>query len=179
MKEYLLLKNLNRLLFSYFSEINETFRERTMLVVTIFEQTYRQIERNNMENSTTITDAIWTQFGASLDMLENAINMCPDEHWDTALDFWYLSFHCIFWTDYYLSTEPNKFAPPKPFTLSEFDPTGKKPERTYTKPEVLNYLEYCRQKANQFIEELTPNRMNDRWINEYKIIHYLKFCCII
>lgn len=26
-----------------------------------------------MENSTSIKDAIWTQFGASLDMLENAI----------------------------------------------------------------------------------------------------------
>lgn len=121
-----------------------------------------------MENSSTITDAIWSQFGASLDMLENAIITCPDEHWDTALDFWYLSFHCIFWTDYYLSTEPNGFEPPKPFTLSEFDPTGKKPERTYTKPEILGYLEHCRQKANQHIRELTPKRMNNRWINEYK-----------
>ncbi|RDC56521.1 DinB family protein [Pedobacter chinensis] len=121
-----------------------------------------------MENSTSITDAIWTQFGASLDMLENAINMCPDEHWETESDFWYLSFHCIFWTDYYLSTEPHKFEPPKPFTFSEFDPAGKKPERTYTKPEVLDYLEHCRLKANRLISELTPNRMNDRWINEYK-----------
>jgi len=121
-----------------------------------------------MENSTSITDAVWTQFGASLDMLENAINMCPDEHWDTALDFWYLSYHCIFWTDYYLTPEPSKFEPPKPFTFSEFDPTGKKPDRTYTKTEVLGYLEHCRQKANQLIRELTADRLNDRWINEYK-----------
>lgn len=121
-----------------------------------------------MENSTSITDAIWTQFGASLDMLENAINMCPGEHWETEFDFCYLSFHCIFWTDYYLSTEPHKFEPPKPFTFSEFDPTGKKPERTYTKPEILGYLEHCRLKANRLISELTPNRMNDRWTNEHK-----------
>ena len=121
-----------------------------------------------MEKSTSMTEAIWTQFGASLDMLENAIVMCPDEHWDTALNFWYLSFHCIFWTDYYLSTEPTKFKPPKPFSLSEFDPTGKKPDRTYTRAENLEYLEHCRQKAKQLIRELTPNRMNDRWINEYK-----------
>jgi len=121
-----------------------------------------------MSNSTLINDSIWSQFGASIDMLENAINMCPDEHWDTALDFWYLSFHCIFWTDYYLTTEPSKFEPPKPFTFSEFDPTGKKPDRTYTKTEVLGYLEYCRQKANQLIRELTVDIMNSRWINEYK-----------
>jgi len=121
-----------------------------------------------MEKSTSITEAVWTQFGASLDMLENAIVMCPEEHWETTLDFWYLSFHCIFWTDYYLSTEPDKFEPPTPFSLSEFDPTGKKPDRIYTKTENLEYLEHCRQKAKQLIRELTPSRMNDRWINEHK-----------
>lgn len=121
-----------------------------------------------MNNSTSITESIWTQFGASLDMLENAIIMCPEEHWDTELNFWYISYHCIFWTDYYLTTEPSKFAPPSPFTLSEFDPTGIKPDKTYTKTEVLNYLEYCRQKANKLISELTIDRLNERWINEYK-----------
>ncbi|MES2799642.1 MAG: DinB family protein [Bacteroidota bacterium] len=121
-----------------------------------------------MENSTTITDALWTQFGASLDMLENAIIMCPDEHRYTATDFWYLSFHCIFWTDYYLSTAPNDFEPPQPFDFSEFDPSGKKPNRTYTKAEILAYVEHCRQKANRLIREFTPEKMNDRWINEYK-----------
>jgi len=121
-----------------------------------------------MNNPTLINDSIWSQFGASLDMLENAIHMCPDEHWDTALDFWYLSYHCIFWTDYYLTSEPNKFEPPKPFTFSEFDPTGKKPDRTYTKTEILGYLEHCQQKANQLIKELTMDKLNDRWISEYK-----------
>ncbi|WP_312186552.1 DinB family protein [Sphingobacterium sp.] len=127
-----------------------------------------------MQDSIMIKDALWSQFGASLDMLENAIHMCPDEHWDTALDFWYLSFHCIFWTDYYLSVEPNKFEPPKPFTFSEFDPTGKKPDRTYIRSEILAYLEYCRQKARKHIEELTPSRMNARWINESKNFSYLE-----
>ena len=65
-------------------------------------------------------------------------------------------------------SEPNKFEPPTPFTFSEFDPTGKKQDRTYTKPELLAYLEHCRQKANQLIKELTSERLNDRWINDYK-----------
>jgi len=121
-----------------------------------------------MDNYTSINDAIWSQFGASLDMLENAIAMCPDEHWDTTLDFWYISYHCIFWTDYYLTTEPGQFVPPKPFTFSEFDPLGKKPERTYNKIEILKYLEHCRQKANQLIVSLTIEKLNDRWINDYK-----------
>jgi hypothetical protein len=121
-----------------------------------------------MDNSVSINDAIWTQFGASLEMLENAITMCPDEHWDTDLNFWYTSYHCIFWTDYFLTAEPKKFEPPAPFTFSEFDPTGKKPDRTYTKAELLAYITHCRQKAYQCITALTNERLSDRWINDYK-----------
>lgn len=121
-----------------------------------------------MNNTTSINESLWTQFGASLDMLENAITMCPEEIWNTEENFWYTSYHCIFWTDYYLTIEPSTFVPPLPFTLSEFDPTGKLPDRTYTKTEVLTYLEYCRQKANQLILELTIEKLNERWINEYK-----------
>ena len=121
-----------------------------------------------MDNSQVINGSIWSQFGASLDMLENAINMCPDEHWDTELDFWYISYHCIFWTDYYLTTEPSNFEPPMPFTFSEFDPTGKKPDRTYNKKEVLGYLNHCRQKAMLLISGPTIQKLNSRWINEYK-----------
>lgn len=121
-----------------------------------------------MNHSTSINDAIWSQFGASLDMLENAITMCPEEHWDTTLNFWYTSYHCIFWTDYYLTTEPSKFVPPKPFTFSEFDPTGKNPDQTYNKREILDYLKHCRKKANQLITGLTAEKLNERWVNDYK-----------
>jgi hypothetical protein len=121
-----------------------------------------------MDNSTLIKDAIGHQFGASLEMLENAIKMCPNDHWDTELNFWYMAYHCIFWTDYYLTTEPNKFEPPLPYTLSEFDPNGKKPNRTYTKTELLSYLGYCRQKASKLIAGLTAEKLGSRWINDYK-----------
>lgn len=40
-----------------------------------------------MDKSTSINEPIWNQFGASIDMLENAIKMCPDQHWDTSLNF--------------------------------------------------------------------------------------------
>jgi DinB superfamily len=121
-----------------------------------------------MDNSTSIKNSIWTQFGASLEMLENAITICPEAHWNTDLKFWYTSYHCIFWTDYFLTTEPKTFEPPTPFTLSEFDPTGKKPDRVYTKTELLVYLRHCQQKAFNLISGLTTERLNDRWINDYK-----------
>lgn len=121
-----------------------------------------------MDNSTSIKEAIQNQLGTRFDMLENAINMCPDEQWDRKISFWYNSNHCIFWTDYYLTTQPNKFEPPFPFTFSEFDPTGKKPNRTYTKAELFFYLEHCSQKANLLITSLTAESLKDCWVNDYK-----------
>jgi DinB superfamily len=84
------------------------------------------------------------------------------------LDFWYTSYHCIFWTDYFLTTEPKNFEPPLPFTFSEFDPTGKRPDKTYTKTELQAYIAHCRQKAYKLITGLTTESLSDRWINDYK-----------
>jgi hypothetical protein len=113
--------------------------------------------------------SLWKQFGASIDMLENAIKMCPDDFWDTEKKFWYNAYHCLFWLDYFLTIEPSKFSPPKPFTLSEFDPSGLMPERTYTKNELLNYLQESRGKCQQLISGLTTDEIiNRRWINKYR-----------
>jgi len=115
----------------------------------------------------TIRESLWKQFGASIDMLENAITLCPDELWNEER-FWYSSFHCLFWLDYYLTLEPNSFAPPEPFTLSEFDPSGALPERAYSKTEVLSYLQHNRQKCHTLMASLSDEVANQRWINEYK-----------
>lgn len=37
----------------------------------------------------TIKDALWQQFGASLQMIENAINLWPETLWDTDKKFFY------------------------------------------------------------------------------------------
>lgn len=58
-------------------------------------------------------NSLWNQFGASLDMLENAVQLCPDTLWDTPTLFWYQVYHCLFWTDYYL-TRARDFHPPCP-----------------------------------------------------------------
>ena len=121
---------------------------------------------NSLNN--TINEAIWNQLGASIDMLENAITMCPDEHWDTKAQFWYHAYHCIFWTDYYLTIDPDKFTPQAPYTLTEFDPAGVLPDRTYTKGEMLSYLQFCREKLHTLIPKLSEETLNKRWVNPYK-----------
>jgi hypothetical protein len=109
---------------------------------------------------------IWQQFGATVDMLENAMRACPDELWSDpskkpewvsrdVVGFWYLVFHTLFWLDYYLSESEEGFAPPAPFTLDEFDPVGLLPERPYTKEELLRYLEHDRRKCRARIAGLT------------------------
>src|SRR5438445_13680729 len=49
---------------------------------------------------------LWQQFGAAIDMLENALVACPDELWSDRSrhpEFWYLVFHTLFFLDLYLS----------------------------------------------------------------------------
>lgn len=90
-------------------------------------------------------EIIWSQFSASIEMLENAIKSCPEELWKDRTqtpEYWYLVYHTLFWLDFYLTDLPDGFNPPKPFTLSELDPEGVIPERVYSKAELLGYLEH-------------------------------------
>jgi uncharacterized damage-inducible protein DinB len=57
------------------------------------------------------------------------------------------------------------FAPPAPYTLSEFDPEGAFPDRAYTKSEMLGYLEFAREKLRALIHGLTPETMTLRFVN--------------
>lgn len=110
--------------------------------------------------------SLWQQFGAAIDMLDNTLHTCPDELWRGNLwstpgepsgfsEFWYLTYHTLFWLDFYLSGAAEDFAPPPPFTLAEFDPAGLLPDRTYTKAELQSYLQHCRQKCQATINALT------------------------
>ncbi|HEX2078427.1 MAG TPA: DinB family protein [Longimicrobium sp.] len=112
--------------------------------------------------------ALWQQFGAAIDMLENAIVACPDDLWSdrTQLpEFWYVAFHTLFFLDLYLSGSPDGFAPPAPFTLDELDDRGIMPERPYRKDELLPYLEHGREKCRAVIAALTDEKLyaSQRW----------------
>lgn len=104
------------------------------------------------------TDPLWRQLGAAVDMLENAIAACPDELWTAERRrgpaFWYLAYHTLFFLDLYLAPSPDGFVPPPPFNLDELDPAGVLPERPYTQPELLAYLEHGRQKARSVLADL-------------------------
>src|SRR6266568_4641863 len=80
---------------------------------------------------TTLRTALWQQFGATIDMLENALLACPSMHWHGLLwsapgapeypTFWSITHHTLFWLDLHLTGSREGFAPPAPFTLDELD----------------------------------------------------------
>ena len=108
---------------------------------------------------------IWQQFGAAIDMLENALRACPEGLWSDRSrrpEYWYVVYHTLFFLDLYLSDSVEGFAPPAPFTLEELDPAGVLPERPFTKDELQIYLEHGRRKCRATIEALSDEKARER-----------------
>lgn len=94
-------------------------------------------------------ELLWGQFGAALDMLENAIRACPDEVWfDRTREprAWYVAYHTLFFLDLYCAGGVEGFRPPEPFTLGELN-RGVVPAEPYAKDQLLAYLDYGRERA--------------------------------
>ena len=64
-----------------------------------------------------LKESLWTQFGASIDMLKNAIELWPEEYWNTEKRFFYITYHTLVFLDYYLTIPPTKFSSQLPFTI--------------------------------------------------------------
>jgi hypothetical protein len=102
-------------------------------------------------------EALARQFGAAIDMLENAIHACPDPLWSAGppwQQFWYLASHTLFWLDYYLADAPEAFRPRAPFGLEEMDPAGVLPPRAFTRAELLGYLAHARARCRAVMAAL-------------------------
>ncbi len=109
---------------------------------------------------------IWQQFGAAIDMLEDAIEACPDDHWtDVVWDdpdaaeygqFWFVAYHTLMWLDLYLSGVQRKdFAPPPPFV------NGALPDQPYTRADVLAYLQHGRAKCRATLLAMTDDKATE------------------
>lgn len=123
--------------------------------------------------NTNIREIVWHQFGAAIDTFGDALRNCPDELWEKQLwadtpdqwvapgfsAFWYLCYHTLFWLDLYLTGAEEGFAPPPPFDLVEMEANETLP-RTFTRAELLHYLETCRQSCRDTITTLTDQQAN-------------------
>ena len=113
-------------------------------------------------------EMLWRQYQVAIDSLGDALRACPDELWEKNLwadqtdqwvaagfsAFWYLGYHTLFWLDLYLTGTEEGFAPPAPFDLVEME-AGEVLPRTYTREELLGYLEYCRRRCQETVGALS------------------------
>ena len=116
--------------------------------------------------------ALWQQFGAAIDTLDNAIQACPDALWNEPIwidysehpvpdgytAFWNITHHTLFWLDLYLFGTEVGFMPPPPFTLGELDPAGVVPDPPYGKDLLRGYLESLRAKCETILTGLTDEQ---------------------
>jgi hypothetical protein len=117
--------------------------------------------------------ALSRQFGAAIDMLEDALVACPATLWTQCLwpdppppwfppcfaEFWYVTYHALVWLDIYLSGVPEEaFAPPAPFVSGELDSIEALPVRPYTKEELHAYLKSLRQACHTTLGALTDEQ---------------------
>jgi len=127
---------------------------------------------------TALKESLWKQFGASIDMLKNAIELWPQEYWYTDKKFFYNAYHCLIFLDYYLTIPPQNFTSPLPFTLAEPDDVIADaiddviPDRVYSKQELLDYLQSSREKCHSLIAGLTEEKLNERWIEDPGNMNY-------
>jgi DinB superfamily len=118
-----------------------------------------------------IKEDLWKQFGASIDMLKNAITMWPEEYWTEKKRFFYMSYHVLVFLDYYLTIPPENMSSPLAFTITESDLPPDAiddivPDRIYTKEELLDYLQASREKCRLLIAGLTEEKLAERWIEK-------------
>jgi uncharacterized damage-inducible protein DinB len=124
--------------------------------------------------------ALWRQFGATIDMLENALLACPSTQWNGLLwsdpqapaypTFWSITHHTLFWLDFYLTGSLEGFAPPTPFAIDELAPVRVLPEQPYTRDELHAYLVNLRKKCQTTIAGLSDEKERQQvgfpWLGE-------------
>ena len=93
---------------------------------------------------------IASQFEASLCMLHDCVRKCPREHWDGIVakyPFWQVVYHTLCFADLYLTESEGafQFRDIHPKGWAEFN--EEYPSRRFEKPELADYVAWCREKA--------------------------------
>ena len=113
-----------------------------------------------------IRRSIASQYGAALQMLQNAIEKCPAEQWTAKTGnspFWHVAYHVIFCTDMYLSPGEKKFKPQR-FHKKNYNFLTRLPwppfkpvvaDEPYEKAVLLKYIEFCRKKVAKVMAKET------------------------
>jgi DinB superfamily len=123
-----------------------------------------------------LKESLWKQFGASIDTMEKAITLCPEDIFISNKRIFYITYHTLVFLDYYLTIPPpQNFSSPLPFTFTNPAELPQNaiddlvPDRLYSKQELLDYLSLSRNKCHQLIAGLTEEKIqHDRFIEPFE-----------
>lgn len=130
-----------------------------------------------------------SQNRAALQMLKKAIEECHEELWlrqDQANAFWQLAYHTVFFAHLYLQTDSASFRPWEHHQANvqhedgiagRPDPNSSLPliPEPYTRPQVLEYLKFCMDHVDEWIDAFDPLRRESgfHWYKVSKLEHQM------
>lgn len=134
-------------------------------------------------------DILKSQYHASLAMLRETIERCPDDVWlsgEHKNNFWQIAYHALFFSHVYL--QPNEAAFQRwerhqrnvqnedAFAIEE-DPNSNLPllPKPYTKAEVLEYWNFCDQMIDRAVDALDLQSLESgfHWYRFSKLEHQI------
>lgn len=140
----------------------------------------RKSKTGNTDSTEILRVALKSQYHASLAMLKDAIEQCPDELWASRNylnPFWRIAYHTLYFTHLYLQPKLETFRPwehhqtgihdmddvPAPPELLIFVELPHRPPQTgrpYTKAKILAYWGICDQMIDDGVDALDLHSPN-------------------
>jgi hypothetical protein len=104
-------------------------------------------------------EIIKSQYHASLKMLQQAVEKCPQELWannDFSNPFWHVVYHALFYTYLYLNAREEEFTPWVKQRQGYHRMSGEEAKNLtpYTQEEMLEFLNFCQEQAVEKVDTL-------------------------
>lgn len=97
---------------------------------------------------------VQSQYLATLEMLKQAVEKCPDAMWNDPADknqFWHVAYHALFYTHLYLQLTEQGF---RPWTKHRKAHDLSQTADPYSKEEILEYLAFCQRQVAELVPQL-------------------------
>lgn len=128
---------------------------------------------------TPIRKALKSQYLAAIQTLQKTIEDCPEGLWtDTQFNnpYWQVAYHALYYTHLYLEQDLEDFQAWEKHREGYEKFTGDRSDiRPYTRPELIEYCAFCREKAERDVETLDLDREDSGfyWYQMPKLEHQI------
>lgn len=114
-------------------------------------------------NNDAYKTAVLAQFEGSLDMLADCVRRCPAKHWNGIIGtypFWQVAHHALSFVDFYAARSAAEWTPHETYLpKGRRDLDAEYPSRSFSKREILDYLEYCNGRVRESLARETARSL--------------------